>query len=295
MFFQIDLFSNDLDTFGFSLMKAITLLGDIKPLNSELVKSINNNLDILINFYNENASDTKIVQTVRSFINKIFSLLCAPKYYDTDNFEQMKNIFRLFHEILINNYDLMNTDTFIDILQFSFVLDIEIDEDDDEKEFKLMKGEYKSLIELLLKQNESLSFYMDYLKNVFSKNISIKIKYKLIKIYYKSNESISLLHNVCKNDEKLDKNDENKAFWNIFKNKKEPDKKRISEILEDNLIYKYDSFLTKILSMRYQNNQLNDKYQQLIICILIQLIYEQALFASKKTQKINIIFFLKKV
>ena len=291
MFFQIDLFSNDLDTFGFSLMKAITLLGDIKPLNSELVKSINNNLDILINFYNENASDTKIVQTVRSFINKIFSLLCAPKYYDTDNFEQMKNIFRLFHEILINNYDLMNTDTFIDILQFSFVLDIEIDEDDDEKEFKLMKGEYKSLIELLLKQNESLSFYMDYLKNVFSKNISIKIKYKLIKIYYKSNESISLLHNVCKNDEKLDKNDENKAFWNIFKNKKEPDKKRISEILDDNLIYKYDSFLTKILSMRYQNNQLNDKYQQLIICILIQLIYEQALFASKKNPEDKYYFF----
>ena len=290
MFFQINLFSNDLDTFGFSLMKVINLLGDIKTLNSDLVKSINNNMDLLINFCNENISDVKIVETVRNFINKMFKLLCAPKYYNTDNFEQMKNIFRLFHEILVGNYELMNIETFKDILQFSFILDIEIDEDDDEKEFKSMKGEYKSLIELFIKQNESLLFYMDYLRNVFNKNISLKIKYKLIKIYYKSNEALSLLYNTSLSEEKSEKSEENKdnkdkSFWNIFKNKKETDKKKI------NLISKYESILTRILSMRYQTNQLNDKYHQLLICILIQLIYEQAIYSSKNNSDIAYLFF----
>ena len=296
MFFQIDLFSNGLDTFGFSLMKVMNLLGDIKPLNSTLVKSILDNINLLICFYNENISNIKISQTVHNFINKIFTLLCFPKYYNTDDFELMKNIFRLFHEILINNYELMNNETFSAILQFNFVLDIEIDEDDDEKEFKLMKGEYKSLIELFIKQNESISFYLEYLKNIFQKNISIKIKYKLIKIYYKSNEAISLLCNSF-NEEKIDKNDDNKdnkdkSFWNIFKNKKEADKKRIINLIYDeNLISKYDSFLTKILSMRYQNNELNDKYHQLLISIFIQLIYEQAVYASKKNPEDKYYFF----
>ena len=296
MFFQINLFSNELDTFGFSLMKVINLLGDIKPLNLKLIKAINNDIDLLTNFYNENISNISISQTVRNFINKIFTLISFPKYYDTDNFELMKNIFRLFHEILINNYDLMNNDTFLSIFQFSFVLDIEIDEDDNEKEFKLMKGEYKSLIELIIKQNESIPFYLEYLKNVFQKNISIRIKYKLIKIYYKSNETISLLYNIF-SDDKLEKFDENKdnkdkSFWNIFKNKKEPDKKRINNILsDDNLISKYGTFLTKVLSMRYQNNPLNDKYHELLKAILIQLIYEQALYASKKNPEDKFYFF----
>ena len=130
---QINLFSKELDTFGFSLMKVINLLGDIKALNSSLINCIIDNTYILLNFYNENIANTKISQIVRNFINKIFSLINNPKYYDSDNFEQMKKIFRLFHEILINNYDLMTSDTFVSILQFCFVLDLEIDEDDDQK------------------------------------------------------------------------------------------------------------------------------------------------------------------
>jgi hypothetical protein len=184
-------------------MKVVSLLGDVKTLNLNLVKSIINNIELLINFYNENISNLKISQTTLNFINKLFTMLCDPKYFDTDNFEQMKNIFRLFHEILINNYELMNYETLIAILQFSFVLDLEIDEDDDEKEFKLMKGEYKSLIELMIKQNESIPFYLEYLKVIFQKNISIKVKYKLVKIYFKSNEAVSLLYSAF-NDEKFD-------------------------------------------------------------------------------------------
>ena len=292
MFFQINIFSNELDTFGFSLMKVINLLGDVKPLNSKLIKNLIKNIVSLNSFYNENISNNKISQIVHNFINKIFTLICSPKYYDTDNFEQMKKIFRLFHEILINNYELMNNDTFLSILQFSFVLDIEIDEDDNEKEFKLMKGEYKSLIELIIKQNESIPFYLEFLKNVFQKNISIKIKYKLVKLFYKSNEAISLLYNIF-NDDKIEKNDDNKdkSFWNIFTNKKEPDKKIINMVYDDNLISKYDNVLTKILSMRYQNNPLNEKYHELLKSILIQLIYEQALYSSKKNPEDKFYFF----
>ena len=288
MFFQIDLFSNDLDTFGFSLMKVIYLIGDIKSLNSDLTKSIINNMGLLINFYNNNISNTKISQVVISFINKIFTLLCIPKYYDNDNYEVMKNIFRLFHEILINNYELMNTDTLIAILQFSLVLDMEIDEDDNDKEFKLMKGEYKSLIELLIKQSESITFYLEFLKNVSQKNLSIKIKYKLIKIYYRSNEAISLLNNMSI-DEKMNKFDENKdnndkSFWNIFKGRKDSDKKR-TNFTDDNLISIYDSIFTKVLAMRFQNNPANEKYHELLKCILIQLIFEQALYMLKRSEE----------
>ena len=297
MFFQINLFSKELDTFGFSLMKVINLLGDIKALNSSLINCIIDNTYILLNFYNENIANTKISQIVRNFINKIFSLINNPKYYDSDNFEQMKKIFRLFHEILINNYDLMTSDTFVSILQFCFVLDIEIDEDDDEKEFKSMKGEYKSLIELIMKQNESIEFYLDYLKNVFQKNISIKIKYKLMKIYYKSNEVVSVLNNDL-NEEKNDKieNKENKdgkdkSFWKIFKSKKEDEKASINMTNGDDLITRYDIILTKILAIRFLNNPMNEKYHELLKCIMIQLTFEQAVYLYKKNSEDKYCFF----
>ena len=294
MFFQIDIFLNDIDTLGFSLMKVVSLLGDVKTLNLNLVKSIINNIELLINFYNENISNLKISQTTLNFINKLFTMLCDPKYFDTDNFEQMKNIFRLFHEILINNYELMNYETLIAILQFSFVLDLEIDEDDDEKEFKLMKGEYKSLIELMIKQNESIPFYLEYLKVIFQKNISIKVKYKLVKIYFKSNEAVSLLYSAF-NDEKFDeenRDNKDKSFWNIFKNNKKDVLKKKENILnEDNLISKYDNILTKILGMRFQYNPVNEKYHELLKCILIQLIYEQASYLTKKNPEDKYYFF----
>ena len=297
MFFQINLFSKELDTFGFSLMKVINLLGDIKAFNSCLINCIIDNIHTLLNFYNENISNTKISKIVRNFINKIFSLINNPKYYDSDNFEQMKKIFRLFHEILINNYDLMTSDTFVSILQFCFVLDLEIDEDDDEKEFKSMKGEYKSLIELIMKQNESIEFYLDYLKNVFQKNISIRIKYKLMKIYYKSNEVVSVLNNDL-NEEKNDKieNKDNKdgkdkSFWKIFKSKKDCEKANINVINGDDLITRYDVILTKILAIRFQNNPLNEKYHELLKCIMIQLLYEQAAYLYKKNSEDQYCFF----
>ena len=297
MFFQIDFFSKELDTFGFSLMKVINLLGDIKTLNPQLIKNIIYNLYLLINYYNENIANIKVNQTVKNFVNKIFTLICNPKYFDIDNFEQMKNIFRLFHELLINNYEIMNNDTLNVILQFSFILDFEIDEDDNEKEFKSMKGEYKSLIELIIKQNESIPFYLDYIKNIFQKNDSIKVKYKLIKIYYKSNEAVSLLYNLFSDDKKEkteikdNKDNKDKSFWNFFKYKKEAGKKDNNIICEDNLLSKYDSILTKILTMRYQNNEANIKYHELLKCIMIQLIYEQAAFLHKKNPEDNYYFF----
>ena len=297
MFFQINLFSKELDTFGFSLVKVINLLGDIKALNSNLINCIIDNTYILLNFFNDNISNTKISQVVRNFINKIFSLINDPKYYDSDNFEQMKKIFRLFHEILINNYDLMTNETFSSILQFCFVLDLEIDEDDDEKEFKSMKGEYKSLIELIMKQNESIEFYLDYLKNVFQKNISIRIKYKLMKIYYKSNEVVSVLNNDL-NEEKNDKieNKDNKegkdrSFWKIFKSKKEDEKTSINMVNGDDLITRYDIILTKILAIRFLNNPLNEKYHELLKCIMIQLTFEQAAYLCKKNSENKVCFF----
>ena len=296
MFFQMHLFSNDLDTFGFSFMKVITLLGDLKILNSELIKSLMSNISLLLNFCVKNIANIKICEIVRNFINKIFILICDSKYYDNDNYEMMKNIFRFFHEILINNYSLMNKDTFIGILPFSKVLDIEIDEDDDEKEFKLMKGEYKSLIELLIKQNESISFYSEFLKIVTQKNFSIIIKYKLIKIYYKSNEAMSLLYKMSKEEKNTNKTEENKdgndnkSFWNIFKNKKDSDKKKTS-FFEGYLIAKYDSILTKLLTIRFHNNPTNEKYYELLKCILIQLIYEQALYMMKRYPEDKYYFF----
>jgi hypothetical protein len=148
-----------------------------------------------------------------------------------------------------------------------------------------------------MKQNESIEFYLDYLKNVFQKNISIRIKYKLMKIYYKSNEVVSVLNNDL-NEEKNDKNEnkdnkdgKDKSFWKIFKSKKDAEKTSINMTNGDDLISRYDVILTKILAIRFQNNPLNEKYHELLKCIMIQLIFEQAVYLCKNNSEDKYCFF----
>ena len=300
-FGNINKFKNDLDTFGFSLMKTFSLLGDICPIKIDLINCLANNINALLEtYYRKIEHNLSIGKVIKKFLNKLFVLISNPKYFDSNNTKEMKIIFQLFQNMLSdnNNKDMMNNNTLNSIIQFVFVLEHNNDEYKDEhlKELKLMKKEYKSLIELILKQKSEIPFYIEFLKILHQKNMSIKVKYKLLKIYYKTNISTSLM--TFSNFRNINKTEEENSKHNlIHKNKKINDKikKEQEKITKNekyiilnsnfNLINSYINILNKILekiiSSSKKSQTSNIKYCELSKCIIIQLIFEQAMILSE--------------
>ena len=131
IFFNIDEFKDDLDSFGFTLMKTLNLLGDIHHLKPELVQCLINNINSLLKFSKEKKEiNTKNYKVIIDFLNKLFYLICNTKYFDISNQKQIKNIFKIFHEILLNNNALMNNDTLYSLIRFSFIF---VNENNNEK------------------------------------------------------------------------------------------------------------------------------------------------------------------
>ena len=320
IFFNIDEFKDDLDSFGFTLMKTLNLLGDIHHLKPELVQCLIDNINSLLKFSKEKKElNTKNYKVIIDFLNKLFYLICNTKYFDISNQKQIKNIFKIFHEILLNNNALMNNDTLYSLIRFSFIF---VNENNNEKknpEYKLMSKEYKLLIELLINQNQSIAFYKEFLNHFLQRNLQIKEKYKLLKIFYKVNKIKSLIYikdnssidNLNKSDitnEDGDKNnkgsrnsDKKRKLSDKSKKKQEKNKKDTQEIkayyLDINtckeLIDIYDNILNKFSLMKSKNSSTNIKYIELAKSILIQLIFEQSALIIEEYPENKYYFFSK--
>ena len=278
-------FKIELETFGFCLMKTLNLLGDVNNLKSKLIQCFIDNMNELIDYSKE-----KHDNIIHDFINKLFVLICNPKYFDVKNTRQMSNIFKVFHEILINNSELMNIETFNSIIRFSFVFSHEYKEEE-VKEAKLMLKEYKSLIELLINQNKSVSFYLDFLNIFIKRHLSINEKYKILKIFYKTHKIKTLINwsnnSEDNNNKIIEEKRRNKELtrMNTVIDKKKKRNERIKKDQQSNKIFNqfffnelndiYKKFLIKILLTKNKNKAMNNiKYCELIKCILIQLSFE---------------------
>ena len=320
IFFNIDEFKDDLDSFGFTLMKTLNLLGDIHHLKPELVQCLIDNINSLLKFSKEKKElNAKNYKVIIDFLNKLFYLICNTKYFDISNQKQIKNIFKIFHEILLNNNALMNNDTLYSLIRFSFIFVNENNNEKKNQEYKLMSKEYKLLIELLINQNQSIAFYKEFLNHFLQRNLQIKEKYKLLKIFYKVNKIKSLIYikdnssidNLDKSDitnEEGDKNnkgsknsDKKRKLSDKSKKKQEKNKKDTQEIkayyLDINtckeLIDIYDNILNKFSLMKSKNSSTNIKYIELAKSILIQLIFEQSALIIEEYPENKYYFFSK--
>ena len=295
IFFKIDSFSNDIETFGFSLKKLFCLLIDIQPLNLKLVETLYICISKLID--HQKKVDFKTSGNfIFNFINKLFLLICSSKFFDMTNYSNSENIFHLFGLIINDNKYLINTEIMKGLLSFSFVLNpVSLDKYNNKPngftnkkniEYKKMKKEYKNLIESFIKQFNSFEICIKFIQYIFKKNISIYEKYKLIKIYYEIHNVKLLYDNDIIERKEADKN----TFFNRFKKEKNEKKKHI--MTEEDLLSVYKKKLNKLINISSLIEQKNVKEYELLKCLFILLIYEHQVlipfnFTNKKNNTYN--------
>ena len=273
IFFKIDSFKNDLDTFGFSIKKLMNLLIDIQPLNYKLVNVFINSLSKLIDY--QKTIDIKTLgKEILNFVNKLFSLICSCEYIQTTVYQNAENFFNFFKSMIIKSDELINIEILNSLLSFSFILDaISFDKHNNKKygysfhkneEYKRMGKVYKNLISTFIERCDSFKLYIKYIQIIMKKNISMLEKYKLMKIYYKSNITESLYESNM-----VERNEigSSKSILNIFKKDKNINKK--DNISEEDLLNEYNNGLSKLI-----NCPQRDKYYELLKSIFVLLIYE---------------------
>ena len=301
IFFKIDNFINELDTFGFSLMKVLNLLADIQPLNQNLFDTIKKSLKLLIDYYREN-EHKKSVYVVLSFVNKLVNLLAHPKFYNMIYYYNIQSLFNLFENILKNNPFLICTEILDSFLQFSFILNPEeFNEynntnpqiDIQNTNYKKMKKQYKILIGFFLKQCSEIKLYIYFIQKIFNDNISIIVKYKLLKIFYEFHELQSIYDISFKLNRKSSQEiNLRNSFFNLFK--KDKNNKQKTEFSQEDLLLEYNIQLTKLLKniKKEATNKKEIKLTELIKCIFIQLIYEYHVIIPSNLSKTNLMEFL---
>jgi len=289
-FIKINLFYDELDTFGFSLKKLLSLLVDIQPLNSNFVDAIDIGLRKLIDYKNKegfNSCDNFVFQ----FINKFFALICSSDYFDMSNNTNSK-VFQLFEFVIKNNEQLINPEIMKGLLSFSFILNpTSLDKhynkqnvftDKAKKDYKQIKKDYKSLLKTFISQCNNFEIYIIYIKNVFKENTSIMEKYKLMKIYYQ-NHNVQSLYDMINTDKK-------DVIFNLFKKDKNNEKNHI--MTKEDLLNIYKKYLAKLIKIFPLIDEKKERCYELLKTIFILLIYEHQVIipfnlSNNKNTKIN--------
>ena len=286
-FFRIDLFSKELDTFGFSLKKLFNLLIDIKPLNNKLVDSLKNCIKNLLEYY-KRMTIKKTENEILSFVTKLFTLICSSDYFDMSIYGNCINLFQFFGYIINNNDNFVNAEIMNGLLSFSFILNtISLDKHNNRaigytfkknKEYTKMKEEYKNLLSTFIKQCDSFQLYIHFIEKVLKNNISILEKYKLIKIFYKNHDVLRIYDNHIKERKEIELN---KSIFDIFKKDKINDKKNNNT--EEALLNEYKKSLSKLINISPLVDSKNEESFELLKSLFILLIYEHYLLITFKS------------
>ena len=294
IFFKLDLFLDDLDTFGFSLKKLINILIDVEPLNFHLIESIKGCISKLLN-YQKNLHDGEIIL---NFAIKLFTMICSSDCINTSFCKNSEYLFKFFGEIIQNNSNLINIEIMNGFLSFSFVLDSNAFDKHNNKpngytfkkniEYKQMKKEYINLIKIFIKECSSFKIYAKYIENVCKNNVNIQEKYKLIKIFYESHNVLTMYDNYIKEKKEIELN---KSFLDIFKKEKLNEKKNNDS--PEVLLNEYKKYLTKLIDISSLLESKNEKYYELLKSLFMLLIYEHQviipykLFTNKESNSKN--------
>ena len=287
LYFKIDFFTNEIETFGFSLKKLFSLLIDIQPLNTKLVEILKISISKLLDKKDERKKSSQDI--IRNFGLKLFTLICSSEYFDMSIYRNTENLFRFFELIINNNSKLINIEIMYGLLSFSFVLNTNTLDKHNNKpigytfkknmEYKQMKNQYKNLIICFIKQCDNIKMYIKYIEKVCIKNISFLEKYILIKLYYKNNE-VQKLYDKYIPQRRV--SETNKSIFDIFK--KEKDDKKI-ENNEDELLKEYNKNLSKIINVSSLIDPKNEKPYELLKSIFILLIYDHHLITTFNISK----------
>ena len=273
-FFKLELIINDIDTFGFSIKKLLSLLVDIQPLSEQFIKELVDQGKTIISYSEElNNNSTKII--IYNFFWKLISLIFSPKFLTISNYSNTEQLFKFIYQLVKNNNDLINENILNKIMEFYFILDpISFDINGNKpkgtttssnKEYKNMKKEYKNLLSIFIQNSNSLKLYITFLQNVFgNKNSRWVEKNELMKIYYK-------FHNVqCFYSDK-DIKDLNKLPSNFLKREKN---NKMSDFSEKDILKEYQSYFLKLIDVSEPKEEDDKNSLEMLKAILIMLIYE---------------------
>ena len=280
-FFNLESFSDSLDSFGFSVTKLFNLLIDIQPLNEVLVDSIAEEGKSLLIHFNK-IIDNPSSKIAINFLSKFVSLICSHKYFDISNYSKPENIFEFLNLALKNNHKLINKNILNELLSFSFILapvSFKTNHSDEginslNKDCTNVQVQYKNLIGYFIENSYNLQFYVDFFQTLFNQNSRWNEKYELVEIYYKKHKVQFMYNNIKENK------DSNKSLLNIFKKDKN-NSKNIS--LEKELFNEYKRIFTKLIEISNLNDKKNEIIFEKLKSIFILLIYEH-----KMTIRLNI-------
>lgn len=256
-------FAKEFGIWGFSLAKTIALMEDENMITESLYNELISVLEPLIMYLSKGKNDSN---EITIFSCKYYTFLCDIFKYHLDNYDLLFKLFRALHLFTQKNESIISTHTFKYLLLFCNILD---SNDENRKiNYKPSRREYKGLLRCFISKCVYDQYQSDIINIIFEKgsNISMKIKYRLLKILYlsrpesfqcsfqNSNFSISTENNNKSSSSQKQKKDKSFSSSNS------------SDECKD-VIIKYQSIMNS-LSLK------GDKDCELIKAILIQLIVE---------------------
>ena len=281
-------FVTQLDRLGFSLLKVLSLIMDEKyGLDHILLDEVKN---IFVTFTNEikggkkdnTVKISKRLIIISNYLSKLFALIFKPKFFDASNYKQINNFFKVFSALLYANKNLICYNTLETLLTFDYFL-LKDPTKEFDTEYKELMVEYKKMLEIFFTECPDLNLYVEFIKSIAEEdNRNVKIKYKLLKIYYNSSVMKKIFYKE-KTITSIGKNITN--LLNVFSIKENPHEAR-KFIRKDLLINEYQNSLGKIIDITNNLNSdnepkdPNDKtiyYYELMKSLLIQLIYDHAI------------------
>ena len=287
-----------LDKFGFSLLKVFSLIMDEKyGLDHILLDEVKNIFVTFTNEIKQNKSDGSLKLSKRLFIisnylSKLFALIFKPKFFDASNYKQINNFFKVFSALLYANKNLICYNTLETLLTFDYFL-LKDPAKEFDNEYKELMVEYKKMLEIFFTECPDLNLYVEFIKNIANEdNRNVKIKYKLLKIYYNS----SVMKKVFYKHSKITSIGKNiTSLLSVFNIKEDPHEAR-KFIHKDLLINEYKNSLGKIIDITNNINSNNEQkdpndktiyYYELIKSLLIQLIYDHAIITIPSFFDVN--------
>ena len=262
-------YKDSLDTIGFSLLKIFKILINKTPLSSELMSNYRQFLLNINRIYIKTKNNDSI-KVIQNFINKLLIMVCDIKYFDMNNNKEFLDYLSLFKIVIKNNEFLINSEILDLLLNFAFILDKK--NFSNNLEYKQLSKEYKNVLMIFISQIKTIKLNCEYIQKVCNnEDNNFLIIYKLIKIYYIYNN----IKNVYKQDNDNDTGEKINLFFNIFKR---DNSNNVYHILNKEKLFKEykRQFNHLINNYNYNIKDEEKKYLELLKCIFIQLIYEQA-------------------
>lgn len=258
-------FKKEFGIWGFSLAKMIALMEDENMITNGLYNELISILDTLL-YLSKGKNDSS---EITIFSCKFYTFLCDIFKYHLDNCELLCKLFKSLHLFTQTNESIISTYTLKYLLSFCRIL--ESNKDNGNKNYKQSRKEYTNLLRCFISKCIYPQYQFAIISSIFEKekDISMKVKYRLLKIFYLSRpESFQCSSQNSNSSISIENN--NKSSSSSQKNKKD------SSTASSNSLYEYNDVVNKYHLILNTLSVKGDRICELIKAILIQLIFESS-------------------